>query len=252
MTAHCNIANLALTFQGRAWANAAFPWIGPMNTLPRDKQIDIIAALTEGCSIRATERLTGVHRDTVMRLGARVGRGCARLHDYRMMGLRVGRIELDELWSYVGKKQRRTTRKDETVTGDQWLSGASDDALAKFDSRLSILTQLPLPKWKYEHAHKLKGKCKGLFELLFEANGVAHRPLCCFAPNRMEFTVLLFAVEHNNHLRPPEACKSALAKCDEIRRDPTRASNYNGHKPEIFGETVAQRLPKGLPSRFRH
>lgn len=92
-----------------------------MNILPSDKQIEIVAALTEGCSIRAVERLTGVHRDTVMRLGARVGRGCARLHDYRMMGLRVGRLELDELWSYVGKKQKRTTRKDEPVTGDQYV-----------------------------------------------------------------------------------------------------------------------------------
>ena len=92
-----------------------------MNVLPRDKQIEITAALTEGCSIRTVERLTGVHRDTIMRLGARVGTGCARLHDYRMLGLRVGRIELDELWSFVGKKQRRVTRKDEAVTGDQYV-----------------------------------------------------------------------------------------------------------------------------------
>ncbi len=92
-----------------------------MNILPRDKQIEIIAALTEGCSIRAVERLTGTHRDTIMRLGSRVGRGCARLHDYRMLGLRVGRIELDEVWSFVGKKQRRTSRKDEAVTGDQYV-----------------------------------------------------------------------------------------------------------------------------------
>jgi len=92
-----------------------------MNILSRDKQIEIIAALTEGCSIRAVERLTGVHRDTIMRLGARVGRGCARLHDYRMLGLRVGRIELDELWSFVGKKQKRVSRKDEAVTGDQYV-----------------------------------------------------------------------------------------------------------------------------------
>ena len=60
-----------------------------MNILLRDKQIEIIAALTEGCSICAVERLTDVHRDTIMRLGTRVGHGCARLHDYRMLGLRV-------------------------------------------------------------------------------------------------------------------------------------------------------------------
>jgi hypothetical protein len=68
-----------------------------MNILPRDKQIEIIAALTEGMSIRSVERLTGVHRDTIMRLGARVGRGAAELHDRMFVGLRVPRIECDEL-----------------------------------------------------------------------------------------------------------------------------------------------------------
>ena len=46
-----------------------------MNVLPFDQQVTVISALTEGCSIRAVERLTGVHRDTIMRLAARVGFG---------------------------------------------------------------------------------------------------------------------------------------------------------------------------------
>src|SRR5277367_1825215 len=91
-----------------------------MNNLPRDKQIDILAALSEGMSIRAVERLTGVHRDTIMRLGARVGRGCEELHDRVMVGLRVGRLELDELWAYVGKKQRHLKRTDSREKGDQY------------------------------------------------------------------------------------------------------------------------------------
>jgi IS1 family transposase len=91
-----------------------------MNILSRDKQIDIIAALTEGMSIRSVERLTGVHRDTIMRLGARVGRGCAELHDRMMVGLRVPRIECDELWQYVGCKQKNVTRKNVAVKGDQY------------------------------------------------------------------------------------------------------------------------------------
>jgi len=48
----------------------------PVNILSRSTQIQIIAALTEGCSIRSVERLTGVHRDTIMRLGVKVGEGC--------------------------------------------------------------------------------------------------------------------------------------------------------------------------------
>jgi hypothetical protein len=91
-----------------------------VNILSRDKQIEIIAALTEGMSIRSVERLTGIHRDTIMRLGARVGRGCAELHDRMMVGLRVPRIECDELWQYVGCKQKNVTRANVAVRGDQY------------------------------------------------------------------------------------------------------------------------------------
>jgi IS1 family transposase len=91
-----------------------------MSLLSRDQQIAVIAALTEGMSIRAVERLTGIHRDTIMRLGARVGRGCAEMHDRMFVGLRVGRLELDELWAYVGKKQRHLKRGDSAEKGDQY------------------------------------------------------------------------------------------------------------------------------------
>src|SRR5258706_2855202 len=91
-----------------------------MNNLSRDQQIQILACLTEGQSIRAIERMTGIHRDTIMRLGARVGRGCAELHDRMMVGLRVGRIECDELWAFVGKKQKHLKRTDGHEKGDQY------------------------------------------------------------------------------------------------------------------------------------
>ena len=60
-----------------------------MNVLPFEKQVQVIAALTEGCSIRATERLTGANRNTIMSLGLRVGEGCARLHNRLMRDLQV-------------------------------------------------------------------------------------------------------------------------------------------------------------------
>jgi transposase-like protein len=49
------------------------------NVLTTDKQIAIISALAEGSSIRSIERITGVHRDTIMRLGVRVGNECQML-----------------------------------------------------------------------------------------------------------------------------------------------------------------------------
>ncbi|HXC55166.1 MAG TPA: IS1 family transposase [Rhizomicrobium sp.] len=91
-----------------------------MNVLPADKQTAIIAALVEGCSIRAVERLTQVHRDTICRLGVRVGEGCLKLHSATMRNLHVNRIELDEIWAFVGKKQRKIVAGDSDMIGDQY------------------------------------------------------------------------------------------------------------------------------------
>lgn len=97
-----------------------------MNILSTEKQTAIIAALTEGCSIRAVERLTGVHRDTIMRLGVKVGVGCAKLHSAIMRDVYVNRCELDEIWSYVGKKQKQLKETDNADKGDQYVFIAMD------------------------------------------------------------------------------------------------------------------------------
>jgi IS1 family transposase len=91
-----------------------------MNILSRDKQIEIISAITEGVGIRATARLVGVNRETVGKVALQVGKGCAELHDRRMVGVRTGRLELDELWAYVGKKQKRVKRHEVFAKGDQY------------------------------------------------------------------------------------------------------------------------------------
>ncbi len=106
-----------------------------MNVLPFEQQIAIISAMTEGCSIRATERLTGIHRDTIMRLAARVGFGAIKFHDRTVHSLQVPRLELDEAWSFVGKKQRRCTPADGIEKGDQYVflgMSASSNAIVSF------------------------------------------------------------------------------------------------------------------------
>src|ERR1700724_1203272 len=92
-----------------------------MNILSRDKEIEVVAALAEGVGIRPTSRLTGVDRGTVGALALRVGRGCAELHDRMMVGVRTNRLELDETWSFVGKKQKRVKRHETFAKGDQYV-----------------------------------------------------------------------------------------------------------------------------------
>jgi IS1 family transposase len=94
--------------------------------LPREKQVAIVAALAEGSGIRQTERTTGVHRDTIMRLGVRVGQGCAALLDTKMRNLSCPHLEFDEIWGFIGKKERHCTPDDSLELGDVWTFCAID------------------------------------------------------------------------------------------------------------------------------
>jgi IS1 family transposase len=95
------------------------------NILPLDKKISVIAALAEGSAIRSIERMTGIHRDTIMRLGVKVGQGCTRLMDKTMRELDCGRMEMDEIWGFVGKKDRNVKPGDIAV-GSVWTFCAID------------------------------------------------------------------------------------------------------------------------------
>jgi IS1 family transposase len=97
------------------------------NVLPRDKQAAVISAIVEGVSVRSIERMTGVHRDTIVRLMVKVGQACEVLLDKIMVDLPCAEIEVDEIWGYVAKKQRHVTEDDDaTQVGDCWTFVAID------------------------------------------------------------------------------------------------------------------------------
>ena len=97
-----------------------------MNQLPFAQQVHAITLLTEGMSLRAVHRLTGIHRDTLMRLSNRVGAACARLHHGTMRNLQVNFIEIDETWGFVRKKQHHLQDSDPAEYGDAYLWLALD------------------------------------------------------------------------------------------------------------------------------
>lgn len=93
-----------------------------------DKKVMAIKCLVEGNSIRSTERLLGIHRDTLMRLGVRVGQYCQTLPDDLVTHIAADSIQCDEVWAYVYKKQRRCTEVEKAsgVFGDQYTFVALD------------------------------------------------------------------------------------------------------------------------------
>src|ERR1041385_6770276 len=91
------------------------------NVLKNDKKVAVISALAEGNSIRSIERMTGIHRDTIMRLGVRVGESCKQILDQKMRGLNCSRIEVDELWGFIQKKKFHASKTDRKQgLGDVW------------------------------------------------------------------------------------------------------------------------------------
>jgi len=98
-----------------------------MNKLTKEQQEKVISALVEGVSIRSTERMTGIHRDTIMRLGVRTGQHCKDILDREMRNLKSSKIQVDEVWAFVGKKQRHVGLMDNVEeVGDQWIFVALD------------------------------------------------------------------------------------------------------------------------------
>ena len=74
--------------------------------VPEDKALLAIQLLIEGTSVRTVERITQLHRDTILRLLVLAGERCIALMDAQMRNLRCEHIQSDEIWTFVGKKQR--------------------------------------------------------------------------------------------------------------------------------------------------
>lgn len=92
-----------------------------MNILTNDKRAEVIHHLVEGCSIRATVRMTGVAKNTVVKLLTDIGRACTEYQDRVMRNLKCQRIQCDEIWSFVGSKEKNTSAEKKRVgNGDCW------------------------------------------------------------------------------------------------------------------------------------
>lgn len=93
-----------------------------MNTTDNKKRAQVVAALVEGNSIRATSRMTGIAQNTIFKLLADLGAACAEYQDKAFQNLTCKKIQCDEIWSFVGAKNKNVPaeRKGEFGIGDVW------------------------------------------------------------------------------------------------------------------------------------
>ena len=99
-----------------------------MNKLTQAKRVQIIAALVEGNSIRATCRMTGAAKGTVLKLVVDLGKACAAYQDRTLRNLTCKKIQCDEIWSFCYAKERNVPEemKGKLGVGDVWTWAAID------------------------------------------------------------------------------------------------------------------------------
>jgi IS1 family transposase len=140
-----------------------------MNRLSSETRAKVISCLIEGCSIRATVRVTGVAKKTVMRLLIEVGEVCSDYQDHTFRNLRCKRLQLDEMWSWIYCKEKNRTEaiaRKNPDAGDVWLWTAIDA-----DSKL-------VPSWRLgqrdlatatDFVNDLAGRVKGKVQITTDA-----------------------------------------------------------------------------------
>jgi IS1 family transposase len=98
-----------------------------MNRLNPAKRAQILSMLCEGSSMRSVSRLADVSINTVSKLLVDAGLVCAAFHDENVRGLKSKRVQCDEIWAFVGAKEKRTTPEQKAEGwGDCWAWTALD------------------------------------------------------------------------------------------------------------------------------
>lgn len=200
-----------------------------------EEQCRIVHALAEDASIRSLERQTGHHRDTIMRLGVRVGRGCAAIHDEIMRDLPCKEIQIDELWSFCGKKQRGvTSEQDAGGHGDRWIFTAEDP-------ESKVIASYAVGKrdfsTTYRFCHDLASRLKNRIQLTSDGNNeyidVVQE---AFGSDGVDYSMLVKSFTHEksafgDRKSSPPPMTSARRKliCGEPEPDRISTSHVEAH-----------------------
>jgi IS1 family transposase len=98
-----------------------------MNKSSIEDRVGVIQALVEGNSINSTVRMTGIAKTTILRLIRALGEACQKFHDEMVKGLDSRRVQMDEVWAFVGAKERNASpEKRAGGWGDAWTWTAID------------------------------------------------------------------------------------------------------------------------------
>lgn len=168
-----------------------------MNTLPLDKKILILSALTEGASIRSASRMSGAHIVTVLRLLNETGEKCASLMDTKMRRIRAKNVECDEVWTFCGKKEKNLKPGDSLEMGSQYVFVA-------LESSTKLVPCFAVGKRDQDTATRLlldlRDRTSGRFQLTTDSfPGFRYAVRYVFGQDGLDYAQLTKQFESNGH-----------------------------------------------------
>jgi IS1 family transposase len=167
-----------------------------MNTLSNARRAQVVRALVDGASVRATGRMTRTDKDTVLRILVEVGEFCSLYQHHALRNLECKVIEADEIWAFVGAKEANKTNDTQgdlwtwtalcadTKLAVSWLVGPRNSVSARammrdLYSRLKHRVQLSTDKYNFyrsavEEAFGWNGVDYAMIQKVFGMSGGTH------------------------------------------------------------------------------
>lgn len=117
------------------------------NFLPADRKVQVLNALVEGASVNSIVRMTNTHKSAVLRALCEAGERAQEILDRELVNLKCKYVQCDELWAYVGKKQKNCSEeeKQEGILGDQYV-------FVGIDSETKLIVSYSIGKRTLENA----------------------------------------------------------------------------------------------------
>ena len=184
--------------------------------LPIEKAVMVLQLLIEGCSIRSTERITGVGKTAIISLLVKTGEKCERLFEKYMRGVKVSDIQADEIWGFVRMKDKTRKRRGKDAEG---LGDAYTWIAMERDSKLIIAWHLGKREAKdaeifLEKIYKAVEGTDNRFQMTTDGYGAYPDAVSYSLGTRVDYAQLIkqyAAPEADDHRYSPSVCTGAKA-----------------------------------------
>ncbi|MEM1098127.1 MAG: IS1 family transposase [Planctomycetota bacterium] len=199
-----------------------------MRKLSTERRAMILTCLCEGMSIAATTRMTGASKVTVLRLLADAGTLAAQFHDLTVRGLESRRVQVDELWSFCGGKER-TKKQGADVEGSVWTWTAIDaDSKLMISYLVGTRDSACAIEFMYDVADRVDSK--------MQLTSDGHKPYLeaveeCFGDN-IDYAMLIKIYGQTN----PEHARYSPAVCTGSRKEAVIGQPDENHVSTSFVE----------------